>query len=144
MNIRRMKQGDVPEVAELEARSFSSPWSAQSLSDALQKESYVFVVAKEERIIGYGGMRCILDEADIANIAVDSTRFRRGVGTRILEALLAEAKQRKIRAVTLEVRDSNAAAIALYEKMGFVTAGIRKGFYEKPKEDARIMWKRSL
>ncbi len=144
MNIRRMKQEDVPEVAELEARSFSLPWSARSLSEALQRESYVFVVAEEERIIGYGGMLCIPDEADIINIAVDSAWFRRGVGTKILAALLAEAKQRKIRAVTLEVRDSNAAAIALYEKMGFVTVGIRKGFYEKPKEDARIMWKRSL
>lgn len=144
MHIRRMEEADLPAVAALERKSFSMPWSEQALREAMEKEQYVFVVAEADSVIGYGGMLCILDEADITNIAVDRHWFRRGVGTNLIRALAAAAKERGICAMTLEVRAGNEPAIALYEKMGFQIAGVRKRFYEKPVEDAVIMWKSSL
>lgn len=138
--VRAMRSGDVPAVAELEAQIFSQPWSAQGFLDALALPDTVFLVAEEEhRILGYIGMYLSIDEGEITNVAVAPDARRRGVGQELLLQIKREAKQRAVGRLVLEVRTSNEGAIALYEKNGFSVAGIRKGFYERPKEDAYIM-----
>lgn len=145
MKIRTMSENDISAVVRLEQEAFSDPWSEQSFRDSLKMESALFLVAEEENeIAGYAGMYLILDEGDITNIAVFQKWKRRGVGTKLLNELLAEAKRRGAAAVTLEVRKGNTPAIALYEKTGFVPAGVRKNFYDHPKEDALIMWNEKL
>lgn len=138
--VRAMRSGDVPAVAELEAQIFSQPWSAQGFLDALALPDTVFLVAEEEhRILGYIGMYLSIDEGEITNVAVAPDARRRGVGQELLLQIKREAKQRAVGRLVLEVRTSNEGAIALYEKNGFSAAGVRKGFYEHPKEDAYIM-----
>lgn len=138
--VRAMRSGDVPAVAELEAQIFSQPWSAQGFLDALALPDTVFLVAEEEhRILGYIGMYLSIDEGEITNVAVAPDARRQGVGQELLLQIKREAKQRAVGRLVLEVRTSNEGAIALYEKNGFSVAGIRKGFYEHPKEDAYIM-----
>lgn len=138
--VRAMRSGDVPAVAELEAQIFSQPWSAQGFLDALALPDTVFLVAEEEhRILGYIGMYLSVDEGEITNVAVTPDARRRGVGQELLLQIKREAKQRAVGRLVLEVRTSNEGAIALYEKNGFSVAGVRKGFYEHPKEDAYIM-----
>lgn len=108
--------------------------------DALALSDTVFLVAEEEnRILGYIGMYLSVDEGEITNVAVDPGARRLGVGQALLLQMKREARQRAVGRLVLEVRVSNASAIALYEKNGFSVAGVRKGFYERPKEDAYIM-----
>lgn len=138
--VRAMRSGDVPAVAELEAQIFSQPWSAQGFWDALALPDTVFLVAEEEhRILGYIGMYLSIDEGEITKVAVAPDARRQGVGQELLLQIKREAKQRAVGRLVLEVRTSNEGAIALYEKNGFSVAGVRKGFYEHPKEDAYIM-----
>ncbi len=138
--VRAMRSGDVPAVAELEAQIFSQPWSAQGFLDALALPDTVFLVAEEEhRILGYIGMYLSIDEGEITKVAVAPDARRQGVGQELLLQIKREAKQRAVGRMVLEVRTSNEGAIALYEKNGFSVAGVRKGFYECPKEDAYIM-----
>jgi ribosomal-protein-alanine N-acetyltransferase len=141
-----MEASDLDGVAALEELSFTSPWSKQALQEAWQNPNYIFAVAKTEKsqVVGYAGMLCVLDEGDILNVAVSPAFQRQGIGSRLMESLIAYAQERSIRAMTLEVRAGNQGAILLYERMGFQKAGIRKGFYDLPKEDAVIMWKNDL
>lgn len=140
VTIRSMTSSDVDAVAKLEASIFSQPWSRQGFLDALRMEHAVFLVAQdEEEVVGYIGMYCSLDEGEITNVAVDSRKRCMGIGGMLIAAMKQEATQRGIAQIVLEVRVSNESAIHLYEKNGFVNQGIRKGFYELPKEDAYIM-----
>lgn len=133
---------DLPEVARIEAEMFSMPWSAQGFADSLRNEDTCYLsVLCEGKIVGYCGMLRVLDEADITNVAVDSGHRGQGIGFAMLSELLKLGEESGIRSFTLEVRESNRAAIALYEKLGFVNCGIRKNFYQKPTEHAVIMWK---
>ena len=91
------------------------------------------------KVVGYGGMLWAPDEGQITNIAVTAERRGRGVGTAVLDFLIAQARMRRCQTLSLEVRASNAAAIALYEKHGFFIAGRRKRFYKNPAEDALVM-----
>lgn len=141
--IRRMQEADLPAAARLEQMYFSVPWSGKQLKESLEDPGYLFLVAEEdEKIVGYAGLLKILDEGDITNIVIEETYRGRGLGRRLTEALLSEGMRCGLRAFTLEVRISNAAAIHVYESLGFVGEGIRRRFYERPTEDALIMWKR--
>ena len=145
IRIRQMTQEDIPQVVEIERCSFSRPWSRGALEKVVADENALYLAAEDTQtgaVVGYMGAYLILDEADINQIAVDVSYRKMGIGTQILHHFMQNLKERKITAVTLEVRKSNTAAIALYEKCGFVTEGIRKNFYESPTEDAYIMWKR--
>ena len=99
---------------------------------------------EDDQVVGYAGLYQVLDEGDITNIAVLPSARKKGIGTALTHALIEAGEQRAIHAFTLEVRVGNVAAIHIYEKLGFVSAGVRKGFYEKPKEDALIMWRRQM
>ena len=138
--IRPMQQSDCKAVSELEKEVFSQPWSEQGFLDALKMKESIFLLADEEgNIAGYLGMYVALDEGEITNVAVAPSKRNAGIGDRLIKEILAQAKGKGVAQVVLEVRVSNAPAIHLYEKNGFRTCGIRKGFYEFPKEDAYIM-----
>lgn len=140
--IRRMREEDLQAAAELEQKYFSVPWSLKALAESLQNPDYLFVVAEtEEKVIGYAGLLKVLDEGDITNIVMEEAFRGQGIGRLLVEGLLDEGRKEGICAFTLEVRAGNQTAIRLYEKLGFTRAGIRPGFYEKPEEDAVIMWK---
>ena len=140
MKVRAMIVEDCPHVAELEKMIFSQPWSEQGFRDALNMERNIFLVAEEDGIIyGYIGMYQSLDEGEITNVAVAPGKRNAGTGRLLMQAAMEQAKQQGITRIVLEVRVSNASAIHLYEKCGFVNCGIRKGFYDFPKEDAYIM-----
>jgi ribosomal-protein-alanine N-acetyltransferase len=128
-------------LAQLESMAFSRPWSYDALAEELQNPLAVFFVAEDvetERSLGYIGMHHILDEGLIANIVVHPGYRRMGIGTRLVNEVIEYAKKHDIRRLTLEVRASNAPAIALYENMGFKKEGVRRGFYDSPKEDGLI------
>ena len=140
--LRQMEEKDLPQVAAIEASVFSQPWSEQGFCDALmQKDCLYLVAAEEEKILGYCGLYQSFDEADITNVAVMETERGTGVARAMLTELLEQGKMRGIAHFTLEVRVSNAGAIHLYEGLGFASAGVRKNFYDCPKEDAMIMWR---
>lgn len=142
LTIRQMEEKDLSQVTEIEASIFSMPWSRQGFLDALhQKDCLYLVAARGEDILGYCGLYQSFDEADITNVAVKKEERGKGIARTLLETLLKEGKKRGIAHFTLEVRVSNEAAIHLYEKLKFVSAGVRKNFYDCPKEDALILWR---
>ncbi len=140
---RRMTPEDVPFISKLEKETFSMPWPADSFLEMISKKDARYYVAEEDgRILGGCGVLMIAGEGNITNVAIAPEARNKGIGTAMLRHLMAEGDREGLTAYTLEVRVSNAAAIHVYEKLGFVPAGIRPGFYEKPKEDALIFWKR--
>ncbi|WP_242968799.1 ribosomal protein S18-alanine N-acetyltransferase [Marasmitruncus massiliensis] len=142
MTIAVMTMEDVPEVAALERQCFSQPWSAQVLEAELRNPNSVFLAAKEAgRLAGYAGMHRVMDEGYLFNVAVDSGFRRRGIATALVEKLVEFAKEKRMGFLTLEVREGNATAIALYKKLGFGEVGRRKRFYVNPVEDAVLMTK---
>lgn len=142
LNIRRMEEGDLDQVCAIEEETFSMPWSRKSFRDTLSYYHTLFLVAElDGEIAGYCGCYQSLEEAEITNIAVRRQLRGHGIGRRLLMELMRLGKEQGAFAYTLEVRVSNQAAIHLYESLGFVSFGIRKNFYEKPREDAMIMWR---
>ena len=143
MVYRRMRAEDVPFISRLEEETFSMPWSAASFLQMIEKEDTAYFVAEEDgQLLGGCGLLLIAGEGNITNVVVAPGARRRGAATGLLTYLMEEGDRAGLTAYTLEVRVSNAAAIGLYEKLGFISEGIRPGFYEKPVEDAVIMWKR--
>lgn len=143
LQIDDMRMEDLEQVSRIEAACFSMPWSKKSFEEALCRHDAVYVAARDgERIVGYCGAYVILGEADINQVAVEPLSRKKGIGRKMLETLMEKLNEAGAKAVTLEVRKSNKAAIALYESAGFVKEGIRKNFYERPVEDGLIMWKR--
>lgn len=141
--IRQMEIKDVEQVAALERECFAVPWSKASLEKEVGNEGSLFFVCEiKNRIVGYAGMYLIPPEGDITNIAVTEEYRGRGIAGAILTYMFDRAEALGITEFTLEVRVSNLPAIRLYEKLGFHCEGIRKNFYDTPKEDASIMWKR--
>lgn len=141
--IKPLTEEYVDAVCELEKEAFSMPWHKESFMEMIfNKDAKYLVAICDGKVVGSCGMRNIVGEGDISNVVTDQAFRRQGVGRKMLEELLKEGIEMGIEAFTLEVRKSNEAAIRLYEQLGFVTEGIRKNFYEKPREDALIMWKR--
>ena len=140
---RRMTSEDVPFISRLERETFSLPWSADSFLEMIDREDARYYVAERDgQLLGYCGMLMIVGEGNITNVAVAPEARNQGICTGMLKHLMEEGRRAGLTAYTLEVRVSNAAAIHVYEKLGFVSEGIRPGFYEKPMEDAMIFWKR--
>lgn len=140
---RAMTPEDVPYISRLEEETFSMPWSPESFIQMITKEDTRYYVAEEDgHLLGGCGLWMVAGEGNITNVAVAPKARRRGVGTGLLNYLMMEGDREGVTAYTLEVRVSNEAAIRMYEKLGFSSEGIRPNFYEKPTEDAMIMWKR--
>lgn len=133
----------LPSIAAIEKCCFSSPISEEMLQYMLRSERQYLVAAVDNRgsILGYAGMMTVLDEGYIENIAVHPDARRNGIGAALVQHLLDEGIRRELLFLTLEVRESNAPARALYEKYGFTIVGVRKNYYEKPTENAILMTK---
>ena len=141
MLIREMTEEDISEVYFIEKDTFSQPWSEDDFRNAIQDVNNNYLVAvMDERVVGYCGYWGIAGEGDIYNVAVKKEYRGKRIGFQMLNSLIQEANRRGITSLTLEVRCTNAAALRLYESLGFERAGVRKDFYSKPKEDAVIMW----
>ncbi|MBQ3108306.1 MAG: ribosomal protein S18-alanine N-acetyltransferase [Clostridia bacterium] len=139
--IRRMEKRDVPRMAELERLCFPTPWSAKALAGELKNDiAYYLVLERDGVVVGYAGSWIMFDEAHITNVAVDPNCRRQGLGMRIMLAMMQGAKERGATRMTLEVREHNYGAQALYAKCGFVKAGIRPGYYSDTGEAALILW----
>ena len=138
-----MLDEDVPAVAKIEEATFSMPWSAEDFSDMIRRDNMTYLVAElDGKIIGGAGMRNILGDGEITNVAILSDYRGCGYGKKLVSELLKAGEELGAKAFTLEVRVSNEPAIRLYQSLGFVSEGIRPAFYERPREDALIMWKR--
>ena len=135
----RVDAAMLPQLATLEETVFSSPWSAKALELLCSETAFGFAVVRENGPVAYGGMLTVLDEGQITNIATHPDHRRHGYAAVVLESLLEEARARGLVTVTLEVRESNAPAIALYEKFGFAIVGRRPRFYTAPVETALVM-----
>ena len=130
----------LPQVLELETVCFSLPWSRDAFLPELTDPACCWLAALAEgTVAGYAGMRTVLDEGYISNIAVSPAFRRRGIGMALVRALQAEGARRRLSFLTLEVRVGNREARRLYERTGFREAGLRPGYYEKPREDALLM-----
>ncbi|MDA8333430.1 MAG: ribosomal protein S18-alanine N-acetyltransferase [Peptococcaceae bacterium] len=132
----------VAQVAAIEAASFPAPWPLRAfVQEILQNSLADYLVAlREGKVAGYAGMWIILDEAHITNVAVRPELRGMGIGRRLMEQVIVRALYLGARKMTLEVRVSNAAALTLYESLGFRRTGVRPRYYEDTGEDAAIMW----
>ncbi|MEO8200157.1 MAG: ribosomal protein S18-alanine N-acetyltransferase [Gemmatimonadota bacterium] len=139
--IRPARLADVSELADLEPRCFTDPWSAQGFREMLGYPHVVALVAelKSRRIAGYLIARAIEDEGEILNIAVAPENRRHGIGLGLLETALRDLSGRGVESVFLEVRASNQPAVDLYVRLGFRPVGRRREYYRKPVEDAMVL-----
>ncbi len=137
-----MDRSHLPGVAELERLCFSVPWTEPMLEEELYNDTASFIVAQgpDGQVLGYAGLHVVLDEGYIDNVAVRPAFRRQGIADRLLD-VFCRFGQAHLAFLTLEVRPSNTAAVALYEKHGFTEAGRRKNYYENPTEDALLLTK---
>ena len=144
MTVRPAGVADALALARVEQACFANPWSQRALADTLGQPGALFVLAEQEdgTVVGYAGCQCVLDEGYVTNIAVVPALRRQGVARKLLCWLLTQVAGR-LSFITLEVRDSNRAAISLYEQMGFCRVGVRKAYYTDPVEDAQL-WTKEL
>ena len=143
ITIRQMEEKDAGKAACLEADNFSAPWSENAFIETLRCDYAFYYVAEVDGCVaGICGLRNIAGEGEITNVVVAKHFRRKGVAQALLAKVLEEGSSFGIEAFTLEVRCSNTPAIRLYEKFGFKDEGVRRNFYDKPREDALIMWKR--
>lgn len=135
-----MDRSHIPGIAALERACFSRPWTEAMLEEELYNDAASFIVAEGEdgAVLGYAGVHVILDEGYIDNVAVDPAWRRQGIADALIGAFVRFGEA-NLAFLTLEVRASNAPAIALYEKHGFYEVGRRKNYYDDPKEDAVLM-----
>jgi ribosomal-protein-alanine N-acetyltransferase len=141
LHIRRLTYADLPQVIAIERRAFPTPWSLAMFVLELSKTSGICLAAEgEQGLVGY----CICARYDtiwhIMNVAVTPGRRREGIASALLHDLLTRIEEPEPR-LTLEVRTSNAGAMALYERFGFRAAGLRRRYYQDNGEDAVIMWR---
>lgn len=146
VTIAPLRKRDVAEVAALERAVYPRPWSpAMFRAELTRTDDRAYRVARRGgRLLGYAGVLVAAGDAHVLTVAVDPDVRRGGVATRLVVELLAAALELGAIAATLEVRESNAAAEALYRRFGFESAGVRPGYYEDNGEGARIMWLHDL
>lgn len=138
MQIVKMTIEDAPELAVLDKACFSVPWSEKSFSEEAENPIATYFLAKmDEKIVGYCGVWLVSGEGQITNIAVLPEYRKNGIASRLLKKVMEHSKGAE--QIILEVRESNAPAIGLYEKFGFFKAGIRKNFYHSPTENGITM-----
>ncbi|MCM1118109.1 MAG: ribosomal protein S18-alanine N-acetyltransferase [bacterium] len=143
MIIRELRAEDVEPLSVIEARSFSMPWTAADFARLIEDRNSLYLVAEVDgRVVGCCGVTNVSGDGEIDNVVVDEAYRNRGIATALLRETLRTGYAMGVEAFTLEVRVSNAPALHIYEKAGFVSEGIRPRFYERPTEDAMILWKR--
>ena len=138
--LRVANESDIAALVTLERASFTDPWDASSFRSLLTATAARLTVAEwAGAVVGYSAVLRAADEAELANIAVAAGVQGRGVGRALLSAALTAAAAEGVAAMYLEVRESNASARHLYERLGFTTVGRRRGYYRQPDEDALVM-----
>ena len=144
IEIRRMRHEDLDRVSQIEDDCFTIPWSRQAFADMLESDNALYMVAVcNGRVVANCGVIAAAGEGDICNVATDCAYRKKGIAELLVKKVMDEAKENLgVNEFTLEVRAGNTPAIKLYEKLGFISEGIRPGFYSNPKEDAVIYWKR--
>ena len=144
IELRRLQLRDLGSIEEIEQRSYPTPWSRSMFAGEISKPSSICLGAfdaETDELLGYLIISRYVDAWHIMNVAVDPEARRRGIAQAMLEHLFDDTSDDDTRGYTLEVRVSNAEAIRLYERLGFVSTGIRRGYYTDNREDALIMWK---
>lgn len=142
MIIEKMNSSHVAQIAQLEKICFSDPWSEKSVASELDNKLAFWLVAEEEdTVAGYIGSQTVIDETDMMNVAVHPDFRRKGIAEALVNTLVENLEKMGSHCLTLEVRASNAPAIALYGKLGFAEIGRRKNYYRNPREDALILRK---
>lgn len=137
--IRRLTENDITAVHSLECACFVKPWDPSVIAETIKRDEYLYLGAfSGDELVGYISLNIILDECYVNRIATSPEHRRKGIADEMMNATIDIAKKR-CSFISLEVRASNAAAIALYEKHGFEKAGLRRGFYDEPTEDGIIM-----
>ncbi len=141
-----MCEGHVPQIAALEAASFSAPWDEDSIRAELDNPLALWLAAEDGdgAVLGYVGSQTCFEDADILNVCVAPAARRQGIAAALMTELEARLAPKGAERITLEVRASNVPAIALYAKIGYAQVGIRRNYYEKPREDALILQKSLL
>ena len=138
--IHKMRKEDIAEVAALEKEIFSDAWSEAALEESLlQKQTLLLTAFDDKKLIGYLILYYVLEEGEIARIAVEPEYRRQGVGARMLLEMENLCEDKGISKILLDVRESNQTAYSFYEDYGFVQDGIRKNYYTNPTEDAILM-----
>ena len=141
VRIRELEKRDIEAVSIMEAQSFSMPWSAKDFEQLVSDEKSLYLVAEtDDRVVGCCGVINVCGEGNINNVVVQEAYRGQGIAYAMMQELLVRGREMGCTEFTLEVRVSNAPAIHVYQKLGFVSEGIRPRFYEKPVEDAMIMW----
>lgn len=138
---------EIEDILRIEALSFTNPWTKDMyLSELEHRDVTAFYIARDAvgEPVGFCSVWRVLDELHINNLAVLPERRRAGVATALLERVLADGAVRGAHRATLEVRRSNGAALRLYEGFGFAVAGVRRGYYTHPEEDALVLWRESV
>lgn len=140
--VRPMQMDDLQAILEIEHASFSTPWSLQAFIAELRDNEYARYLCLEldGKVIGYMGLWFILDEGHITNVAIAPYYRGQHWGEYLMRSMMDKMAEQGMERMTLEVRASNSTAQSLYKKLGFTTAGIRKGYYADTQEDALIMW----
>lgn len=136
----------VNEIAVLQSETFTNPWSADSLRWEIANTDVarLYVMRADNELIGFCACWVILDELHINSVAVADRWRRQGLASRLLRDVCRDARTSGATQATLEVRRSNTAALALYERLGFTCEGVRKDYYQTPREDALVLWCRDL
>ena len=139
--VRAMTPSDLPDVVAIETEAFSTPWKADTFEGLIGREGLELLTFadSEDGVIGYAVLWCILDQGELANIAIRPELRGRGLGARLLAEVVEICRRKGVKSLYLEVRDSNRAAVSLYERFGFRDVGRRKNYYQSPREDARVM-----
>ncbi len=137
---------DVDAISVLQSETFTNPWSAQSLRWEIANTDVarLYVMRADTVLIGFCACWVILDELHINSVAVGDGWRRRGLASRLLRDVCRDAAGTGATQATLEVRRSNTAALGLYERLGFTCEGVRKDYYQTPREDALVLWCRNL
>ncbi|MDP9495583.1 MAG: ribosomal protein S18-alanine N-acetyltransferase [Actinomycetota bacterium] len=138
MTIRAFADADVEAAVDLEANDRLKPWSARVFRDELAAENRVYLVAEDDVLVGFGGMMVVGEDAHVTNLLVSLPARRKGIGTRLMAALILAAIERGARHLTLEVRTRNHPARSLYAGFGLAPVGLRKGYYGD--DDALVLW----
>ncbi|MBT8487618.1 MAG: ribosomal protein S18-alanine N-acetyltransferase [Gemmatimonadetes bacterium] len=141
IHVRPLRREDIEAVVAIESEAFTTPWQASTFEGLLGRDGIELLVMidVDDGVIGYAVLWVILDQGELANLALTTNRRGAGLGGHLLRHVLDRARERGVEKLFLEVRASNARAIDLYRNFGFEDVGIRRAYYESPKEDARVM-----
>jgi len=141
IEVRALRSDDIASVVAIESEAFTTPWQESTFESLLDRDGVELMVMTDARdgVIGYAVLWVILDQGELANLALTTSRRGAGLGAHLLRHVLERARARGVEKLFLEVRASNERAIELYRSFGFEDVGIRRDYYDRPPEDARVM-----